>query len=496
MRSATTAIAGVVELATATEFNTGTDRARVASVRVIREFYDLRIPPTGGTTGQLLAKASNADYNYEWVDAPTGGGGAAATNLAVGPRSATTLVITSSTGTNASIPIATTLLAGLQSAQDKDRLDELWGRTLSVTQSSVAATIALGTLSDEIGPATRTQAGLQIPADKIKIDGLNLLRLVAAGGRAGQIYAKRTDSDYDGEWINAPTGGGGTTTLTGTLASFTPLSNSGALTLAEPTAVLQWSPWLNLVTHTASTAGVRIAQALIDAAIQSQASAGANWAAITAAGATDRVWVEVAIVNGTTDEGTSIVFVRNGGYKPDADSVKANLVAMVDMAANDVLTFRARWAMEQVGAQGHGGQARVAARLQFAAGQQQLKVADMGAVAHHNTPPPDHQIYLLFRSTGQNNVPTAAEFKAASDKTTSGSIVVTGHPNTQVYTYPAIWSEEQLTYIAQDNVGLVTPTNQLDDYTESRLTIDGVNGYAYVGARQYEESANTTWRFR
>lgn len=30
---------------------------------------------TGGTTGQLLAKASNADYATQWVNAPTGGGG-------------------------------------------------------------------------------------------------------------------------------------------------------------------------------------------------------------------------------------------------------------------------------------------------------------------------------------------------------------------------------------------------------------------------------------
>lgn len=31
--------------------------------------------PVGGTTGQLLAKATATDYDTEWVDAPTGGGG-------------------------------------------------------------------------------------------------------------------------------------------------------------------------------------------------------------------------------------------------------------------------------------------------------------------------------------------------------------------------------------------------------------------------------------
>lgn len=33
--------------------------------------------PIGGTTGQVLAKNSNTDYDTEWVDAATGGGGAA-----------------------------------------------------------------------------------------------------------------------------------------------------------------------------------------------------------------------------------------------------------------------------------------------------------------------------------------------------------------------------------------------------------------------------------
>lgn len=31
--------------------------------------------PTGGTTGQVLAKASNEDYSTEWVNAGSGGGG-------------------------------------------------------------------------------------------------------------------------------------------------------------------------------------------------------------------------------------------------------------------------------------------------------------------------------------------------------------------------------------------------------------------------------------
>lgn len=33
-----------------------------------------RSVPSGGTTGQILAKASNANFDSEWIDAPSGGG--------------------------------------------------------------------------------------------------------------------------------------------------------------------------------------------------------------------------------------------------------------------------------------------------------------------------------------------------------------------------------------------------------------------------------------
>ncbi|HQU83505.1 MAG TPA: hypothetical protein PKY59_10285 [Pyrinomonadaceae bacterium] len=33
-----------------------------------------RAVPSGGTTGQVLAKASNANFDSEWIDAPSGGG--------------------------------------------------------------------------------------------------------------------------------------------------------------------------------------------------------------------------------------------------------------------------------------------------------------------------------------------------------------------------------------------------------------------------------------
>lgn len=48
--------------------------------------------PAGGTTGQILAKASGADYDNEWIDPPTGGGSGGAVTSVAGKTGAVTLV--------------------------------------------------------------------------------------------------------------------------------------------------------------------------------------------------------------------------------------------------------------------------------------------------------------------------------------------------------------------------------------------------------------------
>ena len=60
----------------------------------------------------------------DWAAADSqGGGGSGTTNLAVANRDTDSVEVTSSTGTDAEIPSATTLLAGLESAADKTKLD-------------------------------------------------------------------------------------------------------------------------------------------------------------------------------------------------------------------------------------------------------------------------------------------------------------------------------------------------------------------------------------
>ena len=79
--------------------------------------------PTGGNTGQILAKNSSSDHDTAWINPPEGGGG---TNTNISSTTSPTQVsITSSTGTGTTIASATTTNAGVMSAADKTKLDSL-----------------------------------------------------------------------------------------------------------------------------------------------------------------------------------------------------------------------------------------------------------------------------------------------------------------------------------------------------------------------------------
>jgi hypothetical protein len=89
--------------------------------------------PTGGTTGQVLAKNSGSDYDTEWVDPAAGSG----TNLAA-TLSSTNTVITSDTGTDATIPAVDATNAGVMTPTMKTKLD---GITTGATANSSDATL-------------------------------------------------------------------------------------------------------------------------------------------------------------------------------------------------------------------------------------------------------------------------------------------------------------------------------------------------------------------
>ena len=123
---------------------------------------------TGGTTGQVLAKKSDANYDTEWVD---NAGGGSTVSVNVGETT------TGEPGTNASV-------------------------TNSGDETNVVLNFTIP--RGNTGPA-----GKQGPAGEPGPAGPG----VATGGTTGQILAKKSNANFDTEWIDVPNSGGLTKTI-------------------------------------------------------------------------------------------------------------------------------------------------------------------------------------------------------------------------------------------------------------------------------------------
>ena len=123
---------------------------------------------TGGTTGQVLAKKSNANYDTEWIDNSSG----STVSVEVGKTT------TGEPGTNASV---------------NNSGDE--------TNVVLNFTIPRGNTGPQGPTGKQGPAGAPGPAGPG----------VATGGTTGQVLAKKSNANYDTEWINfypyVPVGG-------------------------------------------------------------------------------------------------------------------------------------------------------------------------------------------------------------------------------------------------------------------------------------------------
>lgn len=112
-----------------------------------------------------------------------------ATNLAQGTRTTTAVPVTSSTGTSATLDAATTSLAGVMTSADKTKLDGIAAgaqvnvaTNLGYTTAASSGTVTSSTGTNATVPAaTTTLAGLLTGADKIKLDG------IAAGAQVNAV---------------------------------------------------------------------------------------------------------------------------------------------------------------------------------------------------------------------------------------------------------------------------------------------------------------------
>nr|DAF79698.1 MAG TPA: BclA protein [Caudoviricetes sp.] len=133
--------------------------------------YPIYCIPYGGSTNQILAKKSNTNGDVQWIDPPSG----STVSVNVGTTT------TGEAGTNANV-------------------------TNSGDETSVVLNFTIP--RGETGPAG--PAGERGPAGEPGPAGPG----VATGGTTGQVLAKKSNTNFDTEWIDVPGGSGSGLTKT------------------------------------------------------------------------------------------------------------------------------------------------------------------------------------------------------------------------------------------------------------------------------------------
>ena len=154
------------------------------------------------------------------------GGGSGATDLGIANRDATDLDVTSSTGADATIPAATTTLAGLMTAGDKAKLEDDAG--YKNAQAGRALTYDTSTSPDTLNAdiATASALGVVSAGSGIDVDA------------AGEISVNLSGVDVNADLGYTPAVNKGTVTNTAGNDATLPLAdgtNAGLFTAAEKT---------------------------------------------------------------------------------------------------------------------------------------------------------------------------------------------------------------------------------------------------------------------
>ena len=203
--------------------------------------------PSGGTTDQILAKKSNTDGDAEWIDPPSGSTvsvnvgttttGEAGTNANVtnsgdetnvvlnftiprgdpGPENLVIITATASTTVQGEYIPDTTYTKALADIQANKavmiKLENVPGRYYIPYSSSNAEILA------SAGTVSGSNQSIELYLLKWAAQG-NIITLagtkegcIADGGTAGQVLAKKSDANYDTEWVDVPNSGGLTKTI-------------------------------------------------------------------------------------------------------------------------------------------------------------------------------------------------------------------------------------------------------------------------------------------
>ena len=298
---------------------------------------------SGGTTGQVLKRTATSQ---EWA-ADAGGLDQAAVDARIAARTkdfAETGGRQIQTGdiSNDAITadkIATGAVGGTEIAPDSVGTSELANNAVtnakmaddSVGQAEIAAN-SVGSSELQTNSVRANEIANNTIVDG-NLSAATRSRLIPSGGDNDQLLAKASNSDYDTEWVDAPSGGTGSSTLTGLTDTPSSLGSAGeVLAVATGGATTEWVGQAMAGLDTQAVVAYRTYAASPSG---TQASAGVQ---LPADWATGNSFLYVLAGNSATTQGLAIVSIARL-----AATTTGTNVTIGDMSISGTGAFTLRW---------------------------------------------------------------------------------------------------------------------------------------------------------
>ena len=164
---------------------TGVERTKLTGIEPLAQVTKI---PTGGLGGQILEKVDGTDYNTQWATSAAG---------------VTDHLLLSNIGVKSHITLDAEVSANNAKVTNVTT-------DLAYTTAASTGTVTSSDGTDATLPAATTSlAGLQTGADKTKLDGIDPLAQVTkipTGGLGGQILEKVDGTDYNIQWATSAAG--------------------------------------------------------------------------------------------------------------------------------------------------------------------------------------------------------------------------------------------------------------------------------------------------
>lgn len=193
---------------------------------------DTRFLPSGGTSGQILAKNSNGNYDVAWISPSGSSGGTVSSVGLIVP----TGFIASGSPVTASGSITVVFASGYSLPTITKQND--WDTAFSQRNQWDGGVVGLNAVSGRTSLGLGSAAVLNVGTASGTVAAGNDSRFLPSGGGAGQVLSKASTNDYDVIWISPSGASGGTvssvglTVPTGFAVANSPVTTSGSISLS------------------------------------------------------------------------------------------------------------------------------------------------------------------------------------------------------------------------------------------------------------------------